>query len=133
MPLLMPNASDFYFSLNVVCRDPSEIAAADSFRLNGLGFVLLQMVNGTWKPVQASSRFLTPANICYDRTGSSCCLLGNAEMQHISLGPTSLHLDYRPSTSSSYTEIERKFCCRKSTVTTSHNENAAFAYHSQMD
>ena len=41
------------------------LLATDASRLNGLGFVLLQMVNGTWKPVQAGSRFLTPAESRY--------------------------------------------------------------------
>ena len=33
----------------------------DASHLKGLGFVLLQLVGDAWKPAQAGSRFLTPA------------------------------------------------------------------------
>ena len=49
-----------YFALN-----HQTMLATDASRLNGLGFVLLQMVDGVWKPVQAGSRFLTPAESRY--------------------------------------------------------------------
>ena len=52
-----------YFAVN--CQT---LLATDASRLNGLGFDLLQMVNGTWKPVQASSQFLTPAESHYAMT-----------------------------------------------------------------
>ena len=45
------------------------LLATDGCRLNGLGFFLLQMVDNVWKPVQAGSRFLTPAEpLRCDRT-----------------------------------------------------------------
>jgi hypothetical protein len=31
----------------------------DASRLNGIGFVLKQEINGIWRPVQAGSQFLT--------------------------------------------------------------------------
>ena len=49
-----------YFAVN----HPTLLATAAS-RLHGLGFVLLQMVDGVWKPVQAGSRFLTPTESRY--------------------------------------------------------------------
>ena len=43
-----------YFAVN-----RPTLLATDASRLHGLGFVLQQMVDGVWKPVQAGSRFLT--------------------------------------------------------------------------
>jgi transposase InsO family protein len=37
----------------------------DASRLNGLGFILKQLVDGQWKVVQAGSRFLAPAETRY--------------------------------------------------------------------
>ena len=45
--------------------DRKTILATDASRLKGLGFVLLQLVDDVWKPVQAGSRFLTPAESRY--------------------------------------------------------------------
>ena len=45
--------------------DRKTFLATDASRLKGLGFVLLQLVNDVWKPVQAGSRFLTPAESRY--------------------------------------------------------------------
>ena len=39
--------------------------ATDASRLKGLGFVLLQLVDDVWRPVQAGSRFLTPTESRY--------------------------------------------------------------------
>ncbi|CAB4036173.1 Hypothetical predicted protein [Paramuricea clavata] len=66
-----------YFAVN-----RPTLFATDASRLHGLGFVLLQMVDGVWKPVQAGPRFLTPNRkpLCCDRAGSSWCLLGHEEM-----------------------------------------------------
>ena len=44
-----------YFAVNC-----PTLLATDASRLHGLGFVLLQRVDGIWKLVQAGSRFLTP-------------------------------------------------------------------------
>ena len=44
------------------------ILATDASRLKGLGFVLLQLVNGVWRAVQAGSRFLTPTKSRYVMT-----------------------------------------------------------------
>ena len=49
-----------YFAVN-----RPTLLATDASRLHGLGFVLLQMVDGIWKPVQAGSRFLTPTESRY--------------------------------------------------------------------
>lgn len=45
--------------------DRKTIPATDVSRLKGLGFVLLQLVDDVWKPVQAGSRFLTPTESRY--------------------------------------------------------------------
>ena len=45
--------------------DRKTILATDASHLKGLGFVLLQLVDDVWKPVQAGSRFLTPAESRY--------------------------------------------------------------------
>lgn len=42
-------------------------------RLNGLGFVLLHSIDNVWKPVQAGSRFPTPAESCYDLEALAAC------------------------------------------------------------
>ena len=49
-----------YFAVN-----RPTLLATDASRLHGHGFVLLQMVDGIWKPVQAGSRFLTPTESRY--------------------------------------------------------------------
>jgi hypothetical protein len=49
-----------YFAVN-----RPTLLATDASRLHGLGFVLLQMVDGVWKTVQAGSRFLTPTESRY--------------------------------------------------------------------
>ena len=49
-----------YFAVN-----RPTLLATDASRLHGLGFVLQQMVDGVWKPVQAGSRFLTPTESRY--------------------------------------------------------------------
>lgn len=41
--------------------DRKTILATDASRLKELTFVLLQLVDDVWKPVQAGSCFLTPA------------------------------------------------------------------------
>ena len=45
--------------------DRKTILATDAARLKGLRFVLLQLVDDVWKPVQAGSRFFTPAESRY--------------------------------------------------------------------
>ena len=45
--------------------DRKTILATDASRLKGLVFVLLKLVDDVWKPVQAGSRFLTPAESRY--------------------------------------------------------------------
>ena len=52
-----------YFAVN-----RPTILATDALRLKGMDFVLLQMVNNIWKPVQAGSRFLIP-------TESPCAMI----------------------------------------------------------
>ena len=49
-----------YFALNRPTR-----LYTDASRLNGLGFILKQHVDGQWKVVQAGSRFLSPAESRY--------------------------------------------------------------------
>ena len=49
-----------YFTVN----QPT-LLATDASRLKELAFVLLQMLDKVWKPVQAGSRFLTPAESRY--------------------------------------------------------------------
>ena len=49
-----------YFAVN-----RPTLHATDASRLHGLGFVLLQMVDGVWKHVQAGFRFLIPTESRY--------------------------------------------------------------------
>ena len=41
------------------------VFATDASRLKGLGFVLLQLVDDLWRPIQAGSRFVTPTESRY--------------------------------------------------------------------
>ena len=45
--------------------DRQTVLATDASRLKGLGFVLLQLVDDLWRPIQAGSRFVTPTESRY--------------------------------------------------------------------
>lgn len=66
MPSLRPNLAwvpQLYWLILGV--NSKTILATDASRLKGLAFVLLQLVNGVWRPVQAGSRFATPTKSRY--------------------------------------------------------------------
>jgi len=70
-----------YFSVN----QPT-ILATDASRLKGLGFVLLQLVDDIWKPIQAGSRFLTPAESRYamiELEALAACWAMNPRLQRL--------------------------------------------------
>ena len=46
-------------------NDRQTVLATDSSRLKGLGFVLFQLLDDVWRPVQTGSRFLTPTESRY--------------------------------------------------------------------
>ena len=69
-PLLQKNSCYLWLpeheqAFNAAKRRLSSPPVLTYFAVNSLGFVLLQMVDGVWKPVQAGSSFLTPTEIRY--------------------------------------------------------------------
>ena len=64
--------------------DRQTVLATDASRLKGLGFVLLQLVDDVWRPVQAGSRFLTPTQSRYAMIElealAACCAMKKCNM-----------------------------------------------------
>ena len=84
-----------YFAVN-----RPTLLATDASCLHGLGFVLLQMVDGIWKPVQAGSRFLTSteshyAMIALEALGA-CWAMKKCDMSLQGLPHFKLVTDHQP-------------------------------------
>ena len=69
-----------YFAVN-----RPTLPATDASRRHGLGFVLLQMVDGRWKPVQEDSRFLTSTESRYALIAMKKCDMFIRGLPHFKL------------------------------------------------